>query len=106
MAFIWPRLKPVMSVPLNQTEPPVGSSSLTRVRPVVVLPQPDSPTRPRVSPAESVKLTPSTAYTVPTCLRVTPPRIGKCVLRSEEHTSELQSRHYLVCRLLLEKKNT
>src|SRR3712207_8220015 len=27
-------------------------------------------------------------------------------LRSEEHTSELQSRPYLVCRLLLEKKNT
>src|SRR3712207_7110644 len=26
-------------------------------------------------------------------------------MRSEEHTSELQSRQYLVCRLLLEKKN-
>src|SRR3712207_7825502 len=26
------------------------------------------------------------------------------VMRSEEHTSELQSRQYLVCRLLLEKK--
>src|SRR3712207_7667541 len=26
-------------------------------------------------------------------------------LRSEEHTSELQSRQYLVCRLLLENKN-
>src|SRR3712207_7322359 len=29
---------------------------------------------------------------------------GDAVLRSEEHTSELQSRQYLVCRLLLEKK--
>src|SRR3712207_8515829 len=28
------------------------------------------------------------------------------VLRSEEHTSELQSRQYLVCRLLLEKKTS
>src|SRR3712207_6977594 len=28
--------------------------------------------------------------------------VSKC--RSEEHTSELQSRQYLVCRLLLEKK--
>src|SRR3712207_6955668 len=28
------------------------------------------------------------------------------VKRSEEHTSELQSRQYLVCRLLLEKKTT
>src|SRR3712207_8478040 len=29
---------------------------------------------------------------------------GRPVRRSEEHTSELQSRQYLVCRLLLEKK--
>src|SRR3712207_7978192 len=29
---------------------------------------------------------------------------GAVVFRSEEHTSELQSRQYLVCRLLLEKK--
>src|SRR5699024_11918443 len=28
------------------------------------------------------------------------------IIRSEEHTSELQSRFDLVCRLLLEKKNT
>src|SRR2546422_4486978 len=31
--------------------------------------------------------------------------IGCTVRRSEEHTSELQSRLHLVCRLLLEKKN-
>src|SRR3712207_7754442 len=29
---------------------------------------------------------------------------SKTAYRSEEHTSELQSRQYLVCRLLLEKK--
>src|SRR2546429_6093991 len=29
-----------------------------------------------------------------------------CISRSEEHTSELQSRLHLVCRLLLEKKKT
>src|SRR3712207_9507604 len=34
-----------------------------------------------------------------------PPEIGLDE-RSEEHTSELQSRQYLVCRLLLEKKKT
>src|SRR3712207_7367718 len=34
-------------------------------------------------------------------LDVTMPR-----LRSEEHTAELQSRQYLVCRLLLDKKET
>src|SRR3712207_8511661 len=37
--------------------------------------------------------------------RQTDPRHAGGV-RSEEHTSELQSRQYLVCRLLLEKKNT
>src|SRR3712207_8842859 len=31
-------------------------------------------------------------------------RVNKRCVRSEEHTSELQSRQYLVCRLLLEKK--
>src|SRR5690625_6905246 len=33
-------------------------------------------------------------------------RINCPLQRSEEHTSELQSRGHLVCRLLLEKKNT
>src|SRR3712207_7321345 len=44
---------------------------------------------------------------------LTPPpsttRLGSRIAtreRSEEHTSELQSRQYLVCRLLLEKKQT
>src|SRR2546429_6782426 len=32
--------------------------------------------------------------------------LASLVLRSEEHTSELQSRLHLVCRLLLEKQNT
>src|SRR5207302_9221958 len=31
-------------------------------------------------------------------------RVGESQIRSEEHTSELQSRENLVCRLLLEKK--
>src|SRR3712207_6904779 len=31
---------------------------------------------------------------------------GTLLVRSEEHTSELQLRQYLVCRLLLEKKKT
>src|SRR5436305_6671788 len=39
---------------------------------------------------------------------ITPRRGGRCSCRarSEEHTSELQSRPHLVCRLLLEKKKT
>src|SRR3712207_7751104 len=32
------------------------------------------------------------------------PNSAQALTRSEEHTSELQSRQYLVCRLLLEKK--
>src|SRR3712207_7874986 len=32
--------------------------------------------------------------------------LDSTLARSEEHTSELQSRQYLVCRLLLEKKKT
>src|SRR3712207_7692578 len=36
--------------------------------------------------------------------RLEGPRLAAVGLRSEEHTSELQSRQYLVCRLLLEKK--
>src|SRR3712207_8137620 len=35
---------------------------------------------------------------------VPPPPRSSSSVRSEEHTSELQSRQYLVCRLLLEKK--
>src|SRR5258707_9385145 len=44
----------------------------------------------------------------PEALRDVGARSGRALLalRSEEHTSELQSRQYLVCRLLLEKKNT
>src|SRR5205823_7188360 len=36
--------------------------------------------------------------------RRAPPALDRLELRSEEHTSELQSLAYLVCRLLLEKK--
>src|SRR5690349_22615798 len=39
------------------------------------------------------------------CVASSPPALFSCWPRSEEHTSELQSRRDLVCRLLLEKKN-
>src|SRR3712207_7452659 len=50
-----------------------------------------------ISPGESRTLSPSAADST-ICGR-------NSKNRSEEHTSELQSRQYLVCRLLLEKKN-
>src|SRR5687768_18279676 len=45
----------------------------------------------------------ATAFLAPLCLAASNPEAS---LRSEEHTSELQSRLHLVCRLLLEKKKT
>src|SRR5690349_14502368 len=45
---------------------------------------------------------------IPSCLVVDMSGVGFCDstgMRSEEHTSELQSRRDLVCRLLLEEKN-
>src|SRR3712207_7544238 len=44
----------------------------------------------------------SPSVRIRTCLVLTP--ADRKERRSEEHTSELQSRQYLVCRLLLEKK--
>src|SRR3712207_8567252 len=44
------------------------------------------------------------AATPATCARTTSRSTPRTARRSEEHTSELQSRQYLVCRLLLEKK--
>src|SRR2546427_7178982 len=134
-----------------------GRSTIRRIdRAVTLLPQPLSPTMPRVAPGYRSKLTPSTAFTVPSswgkyvfrfrtdksvCVAVltsigiggVPQAIAQEVeghddddhghgrdhqprgdghrldvlslqLRSEEHTSELQSQSNLVCRLLLEKK--
>src|SRR3712207_7397018 len=43
-------------------------------------------------------MSPGDPELVPTVMKL------KAGIRSEEHTSELQSRQYLVCRLLLEKK--
>src|SRR3982074_46250 len=53
--------------------PSVGSSSRVSSLPVVVLPQPDSPTSDSVSPRRTVKSRPSTACTAP-CLRCNRPR--------------------------------
>src|SRR3712207_8333981 len=46
-----------------------------------------------------------TASTIPRTASSSETSPGRERARSEEHTSELQSRQYLVCRLLLEKKN-
>jgi hypothetical protein len=51
----------VMSCPSKVICPSVGSTSRRIERPSVVLPQPDSPTRLKISPGWTSKLTPSTA---------------------------------------------
>src|ERR1035437_10609503 len=62
-----------------------------------------------------LRISPKSIATEPVRLCISPEAGGEFklqlsfrhqILRSEEHTSELQSRQYLVCRLLLEKKNT
>src|SRR3712207_8898458 len=47
----------------------------------------------------------TTKQPLPTPALRVPLPVSEIQTRSEEHTSELQSRPYLVCRLLLEKKN-
>ena len=82
------RERPVMSRPSKVTVPAVGSCRRTRQRPRVDLPQPDSPTRPTVSPGMTSKVTPSTACTWATSRwRMTPCVIGKCFLTSRAVSS-------------------
>ena len=69
------------STPPSRMRPAVGSISFSTMLPTVDLPQPDSPTRPSVSPAPMAKLTPSTALTTPPRRCSSPPRTGKCLTR-------------------------
>src|SRR5439155_25318889 len=64
------------------------------------------PTR-RSSDLSSTLVTRRTSSTVVVpCIAFSMPSARIMVIRSEEHTSELQSRGHLVCRLLLEKKKS
>src|SRR5690606_39442571 len=71
-------------------------------------PSPCLPAARRTSPAPQsprhrwAPRPPGASLTCRRCTRTVPGQYKNC--RSEEHTSELQSRENLVCRLLLEKK--
>src|SRR5690242_9625625 len=74
---------PAINLPSKRISPEVGSISFMIIRPVVVLPQPDSPTRPTVSPRRMSKVMPSTARTAAGGpLAHSPRRTGKCFTRS------------------------
>jgi hypothetical protein len=75
-----------MASPMNTIGP---SDEIRRrmARPRVVLPEPDSPTTPSVSPLRSSTLTPSTALMWPTTLRTMPRLIGNQTFRSSVCTT-------------------
>src|SRR5579875_3130030 len=67
--------RPWISRPSKLIFPLSARSRATTRRPTVVLPQPDSPTRPNTSPSRIEKETSETAFTVPTLRRMRPPFI-------------------------------
>ena len=69
---LFPYFAKVLAVERRPTRTWAGSSRRS-VRPSVDLPQPDSPTRPKISPGVTSKSTSSTAYTSPTWRRMMPP---------------------------------
>src|SRR6476469_6636641 len=82
----------VMSWPRKTTEPPVGSSSFMMQRAIVDLPQPDSPTTPRVSPSRTANETPSTAFTEATSFWKMIPRVTGKYFFSPSTTSNSSPR--------------
>jgi hypothetical protein len=76
-----------MSCPSNAMTPAVGRSAARTSFDVVVLPQPDSPTRPSVSARLTVKLMPSTALTEPGLPKRPAPLTGKCFFRPRTSSS-------------------
>src|SRR4026207_1855647 len=90
---------PMTDFPSKRTSPDVGSISFMIMRPVVVLPHPDSPTSPTVSPRRMAKPTPSTARTrAGGPLAQSPRRTGKCFTRSRISSSGVPSGAILVLR--------
>src|SRR5215472_6855603 len=81
----------VISSPPKRIEPVVGSSRRRMQRPIVVLPEPDSPTSPSVSPRLMLNETPSTALTSATWRENTPAVIGKYFVTPSTSTSAFES---------------
>src|SRR3954453_6151563 len=73
--------RPWILLPRN-TIGPLEEISRNSASPSVVLPEPDSPTTPSVSPLRTARLTPSTALICPTVERNRPRLIGNQTFRS------------------------
>src|SRR5690606_40579880 len=80
-------------------------SSPTRRSSDLEAPAPSAPLRETAEPAPVPPVLMPSLLTTAAPLQAPPQVETPVVERSEEHTSELQSRENLVCRLLLEKKN-
>ena len=83
-----PRERPTSSCPANRTDPDVGVVSCRIARQRVDFPQPDSPTRPSVSPSCSARLTPSTARTRATSRSTGCSRLDREVLDKVGHLEQ------------------
>src|SRR3712207_6856365 len=86
-ATLFRSTQPVMSLPLAASAPPPAAKPIAQAKPI-------AKAKPDAKPMRLV-------FGAGAVAAVSAMTVG---LRSEEHTSELQSRQYLVCRLLLEKK--
>ena len=85
----------VNSRPSRMTAPAVGRINCRMVRPRVDLPQPDSPTSPRISPWRNENDTPSTALTAPSLrLNTNPFSTGKYVLRFRTSRKDRARAHF------------
>src|SRR6516162_5789782 len=73
--------RPWMLLPRN-TIGPLEEINRNSASPRVVLPEPDSPTTPKVSPLRTARLTPSTALIYPTVERKNPRFTGNQTFRS------------------------
>src|SRR5437879_10981140 len=87
-------------IPLADSTPLETSTPQGRTRRIA------SATLSRASPPERIRGRSRAAGTSDQSKLSPAPPYSSTWLRSEEHTSELQSPMYLVCRLLLEKKKT
>ena len=85
--------RPLTTVPSSRISPPVSRWMPSSARPSVVLPQPDSPTRPSVSPAASERDTPATARTGESAARRQP-----ALATAEQHDdiASLEDRRHAV----------